>query len=56
MEYRVRFVPLAATPEELQETLESVCNSIGVKGFRLVHTEPGLVGATNGIFLFFERP
>lgn len=55
MEYRVRFVRLASTPEELQAEIEAVCNKLGLEGFRLVHTEPRLVAATDGIFLFFER-
>jgi hypothetical protein len=55
MEYRVRFVRLTSAPEALQSEIEAVCNKLGLEGFQLIHTEPGLVAATNGIFLFFER-
>lgn len=55
MEYRVRFVRLSASPEQLQADLEAVCNKLGLEGFRLTRTESGLSAGTDGIFLFFER-
>ena len=55
MEYRVRFVRLSSAPEDLESELEALCNKLGLEGFHLVRTEPGLAAATNGIFLFFER-
>ncbi|MBF6599853.1 MAG: hypothetical protein IVW36_05020 [Dehalococcoidia bacterium] len=55
MEYRVRFIELRGSPEELRGEFEAVCSKVGIEGFRLVHRELGLVAATHGIYLFFER-
>jgi hypothetical protein len=55
LEYRVRFIELRGSPEDLRAEFEAVCSKVGIEGFRLVHAELGLSTMTNGIYLFFER-